>query len=373
MARKTTSLELYKRFLEEISGNQPKPVYAFFGDESFFLDHLQKAAIAIIPQDARDFNLDILYGSETKIEQVTGICRSYPMMSEKRVVVVRDFMKMFTDTEDTSKLKNESNDGQNADPGNSASGGSNEDLVAYLKNPVPTTLLFLSNKNRPPATTKLGAALKNGNSISSHTFEPVLDYQLEEWITDWAKIEHNLDFEENAAQFLGLHVGNNLQFLTIEIEKLYNFCKGGRAVTIEDVREVTGLSREYSMFDLQDALFERNQEKSMMIAYHMLTKSGTDSGGEVFKIIGFLYTSFSKIWIIQRLLHKGLPQNKIQLAVKTKSSFYYDKLLKAGSRYPLSECPLVFETLLDADKAMKGLSRQAPEAILLMTIKKLTN
>ena len=372
MARKTTSLELFKNFLEELKGTQPKPVYAFFGEESFFLDHLQEAAIAIISEDARDFNLDILYGSEKKIDQVIGICRSYPMMSEKRVVVVRDFMKMFTETEDETNPQNDGYDGQ-PDLNISTSGGTKDDLVAYLKNPCPTTLLFLSNNKRPPATTKLGAALKNGTSISSHTFEPVMDYQLEEWISDWARVEHNLEFEENAAQLLGFHVGNNLQLLTVEIEKLSNYCKADKEVTTEDVREVVGLSREYSMFDLQDSLFERSQEKSMMIAYQMLNKPGADSAGEVFKIIGFLYTSFSKIWIIQRLLHKGLPHGQVQHAVKTKSRFYYDKLLKAGTRYPLSECPFVFETLLDADKAMKGMSKQTPEAILMMTIKKLTS
>ncbi len=369
MAKKTSSLEHFKAFLEELKGPDIKPVYAFFGEESFFLDRLQDAAVSIIPEESRDFNLDVLYGLEVKIDKVISMCRSYPMMAERRVVIVRDFMKMF-DARQAEPEQADTVSGEISldapDPG----GGTSDDLISYLKQPNPATLLFLSSEKRPAATTRLGKALKKSNTVTSHTFDPVDEYRLQQWIIEWASMEHDLSFEDNAIQLLAFHVGNHLQQLTVEIEKLAASRKEDRPVTDRDVRELVGLTREYTMFDFQDALFDRNSEKAMMIAHQLMHKADSPAG-EVIKIIGFLYATFGKVWHIQRLTRKGLTPGLIQETVGVKSNFYYKKLAGAGQKYPLSVCPWLFEALLDADKAIKGFSRQSPESVLLMTVKKL--
>ncbi len=385
MAKKTSSLEQFKVFMEELRGTGIKPVYAFFGEEGFFPDRLQDAAISIVPEEARDFNLDVLYGLEVKVDKVIDICRSYPMMAERRVVVVRDFMKMF----DARQTGTDQQGGEKADGGQSnlkgtgadsdvksldgpeTGGGTVGDLVAYLKQPNPTTLLFLTSEKRPAANSKLGSALKKSKTVTSHTFDPLEEFHLSQWIMDWASIEHNLTFEENAVPLLAFHVGNHLQQLTVEIEKLAASCKQDRPVSVQDVKDLVGLSREFSMFDFQDALFERNTGKAMMVA-HQLLHNADSPAGEVIRIISYLYGTFGKIWHIQRLTRKGLSQKQIQESVGIKSNFYYNKLARAGHNYPLAACPWLFEVLLDADKAIKGFSRQSPESVLLMTVKKMT-
>lgn len=381
MARKSSSLELYQSFLEELRSSDVKPVYAFFGEETFFIDRLQDAAVETVPEESRDFNLDILYGQDVKANSVIDMCRSYPMMAERRVVIVRDFMKMFSDRKSgsggepagmLSSGEDQQKGGSNEISLDDASPqGSRDDFAAYLKQPNPTTLLFLTNDTRPAQHSALGKALKKGKTVTSHTFEAVPDYKIQQWITDWASAEHNLEFDSGASQLLAFHVGTNLQQLTVEIEKLSNFREDKGAITESDVRQVVGLSREYSLFEFQDALLEKNRDKTMVIAHQML-KTADNATGEIFKMIGFLYSTFGKIWLIQRLSRKGLTQGQIRKEAGINSSFYYDKLVKAGRNYSLEECPMVFETLLDADKALKGFSRETPEAIWLMTIKKLT-
>lgn len=367
---KSSSLEHYRALLKEFEENNTKPVYGIFGEESFFLDRLQDAAIALIPEESKDFNLDILYGQDLTIENLIGICRSFPMMAEKRVVIVREFMKIFSKNPGQN-ITGQENDDDNA-PGSTAGGsGHVEDLVSYLNQPNPTTLLLLVNEKRPASTTKIGKALKKSERVTSQTFEPVPDYRLQQWITDWAKTEHQLEIADTAIQLLAYHVGNNLQQLTVEIEKLSTYREGDRAISEKDVREVVGLSREYTMFEFSDALMERQREKAMFIAQQMITKAESPAG-EVIKMIGFLYASFGKIWHIQRLNRKGLSPDQIREQVGVNSTFYFKKLNRAGRNYPLGVCPGLFETLLDADKAIKGFSKETPEAILLMTIKKIT-
>ncbi len=385
MAKKTSSLEQFKAFMEELRGPEIKPVYAFFGEESFFPDRLQDAAISVVPEEARDFNLDVLYGLEVKADKVIDVCRSYPMMAERRVVVVRDFMKMFDARQTRTERQGAERPGgghsgleqASADPGEisldgpETGGGTVDDLANYLKQPNPSTLLILTSEKRPAANSKLGSALKKSKTVTSHTFDPLGEYHLPQWIVDWASMEHNLTFEDNAVQLLAFHVGNHLQQLTVEIAKLAASCKGDRAVKEQDVKDLVGLSREYSIFDFQDALFERNTGKAMMIARQLLHNADSPAG-EVIKVISYLYGTFGKIWHIQRLTRKGMSPNLVQESVGIKSNFYYNKLARAGYNYPLAVCPWLFEVLLDADKAIKGFSRQSPESVLLMTVKKIT-
>jgi DNA polymerase III subunit delta len=371
MAKRSSSLNDFKAFLEEFQGPEIKPVYAFFGEETFFLDRLQDAAIGVIPEESRDFNLDVLYGDEVKADKVITMCRSYPMMAERRAVIVRDFMKMF----DPRRSDQETSDNESGEISLDApDGGSGamDDFVGYLKQPNPSTLLFLTNARRPAANTRIGAALKKSKTMTSHTFEPVDEMQLPKWIMEWAAMEHQLAFDDQAVQLLAFHVGNNLQQLTVEIEKLASGREKDQSVTDADVRKLVGLSREYTMFDFQDALFDKNTDKAMMIAHQMM-KRADNQAGEVIRIISYLYAIFGKLWHIQRLARKGLTPVQIREAAAIKSTFYYDKLMRAGRKYPLASCPWLFEVLLDADKAIKGFSRQAPEAILFMTIKKITS
>ena len=373
MAKKKSSLNEYKSFLEELTGHDIKPVYAFFGEETFFLDRLQEAAITAIPEEARDFNLDVLYGDEVKAEKVITMCRSFPMMAERRMVIVRDFMKMFDPRQTEAEAVEPAGDSSDeisldaADTG----AGSVDDLTAYLKQPNPSTVLLLTNERRPAASTKIGAALKSSNTVASHTFQPVDEMQLPGWIMEWAAMEHQLTFEDQAVQLLAFHVGNHLQQLTMEIEKLASGREEDQPVSVTDVRELVGLSREYTMFEFQDALFERNTDKAMMIAHQMMKRADNPTG-EVIRIVSYLYAVFGKVWHIQRLSRKGLTPDQIREAIAIKSTFYYNKLARAGRQYPLPVCPWLFEVLLDADKSIKGFSRQTPEAILLMTVKKIT-
>ncbi|MEX0679970.1 MAG: DNA polymerase III subunit delta [Balneolales bacterium] len=383
MVKKKSSLEHFNSLLGELGGLNTKPVYAILSPEKFFSDRLQDAAIATVPEEARDFNLDILYGLEVNVNKVVDICRSYPMMAERRVVVVRDFMNMFEpgrfESQDTSReshfgksLKEETT---SLEPDVTSTGqeqGGQDDLVAYLKQPNPATLLILTNEKGPSLHTRLGKALKKSETIEVQKFDPVSDDRLPQWISEWASIQHNLQFEETAVQLLGFHVGNNLQQLTSEIEKLSNYRKDREPITEKDVRQVVRFSREFTLFDFSDALLDKKRDKAMFIADQMLKTSGS-AAGEVIKLVGFLYATFGRIWHIQHLSRKGLTPNQIKSAVGINSSYYYKKLVSAGQNYPLHTYPWLFEVLLDADRAVKGFSKETPEAILLMTVKKITD
>ncbi|MDX1671839.1 MAG: DNA polymerase III subunit delta [Balneolaceae bacterium] len=354
MAKKT-SIELYKEAREDLTSGPGRPVYFFSGDEEFFLDRLQQAAESMIPADQKDFNYDLLYGAEVTPERVLSIARSYPMMAEQRLLIVRDFDNLSSPV-----------------PEGDGSGGGINDLIPYLESPNPSTLLILIDSSKPAGNTRIGKAIRKNKKVGFYEFKEVPDYRLPDWVIDWTKHHHNKRIDPGAAQLLAQYVGNSLQLLSTEIDKVCTFVDTSETITESDVKNVIGQYREYSAFELKDALIERDLEDALYIAEQMLQHSKNNTG-EIIRTVGFFYSVFSNIWQIRRLAEKGNTKEQIQESLGISNSWYFNKLWQESSNYHLHEMPRVFEALLDADRASKGFSTMDPATILLLMIKRIIN
>lgn len=349
---KSTSIDHFKNARKSIrSPELRKPIYYFYGDERFFIDRLQLEVAALIPDEQKDFNYDLLYGSEVSPEGVLGIARSYPMMADMRVVIVRDFLKL---------------------SGTDQGGGHIRDFEHYAKNPNPSTLLCLIDKKAPDGRTSLGKSFKGStnDNVEDFEFKVLPDYQLTDWAIEWASAQHGKSIDTQAAQVLAQLVGNNLRVLSTEIEKVCTFVDSRERVTIEDVKKIIGSYREYSVIELKEAIFQRNLDKSLGIAEQMLLKSNVDAG-EVIKSVGFFYRVFADVWQIRRLMEKQLSKTQIQSELGIRNSYVFNFKWKDASQYQLTEMPRIFEALMDADRAAKGFSTLDVPSIYLLLIKRI--
>lgn len=349
---KSTSISQFKEARKSIrSAQHRRPIYYLYGDETFFMDRLQQQISSLVPDEQKDFNFDLLYGGETTPEKVLSIVRSFPMMAEQRVVIIRDFLKL-----------------RNTD----TAAGNLNDFEHYAKNPNPSTLLCLIDKKLPDGRTSLGQSFKSKNNKNVHEFkfESLPDYQLAEWSIEWAKAQHNKILEPQASQILAQLVGNNLQLLSTEIDKVCTFIDTQERVTTNHIKKIIGSYREYSVIELKEAIFQRNLEKALSIAEQMLLKSNIDAG-EVIRSVGFFYRVFADVWQIRRLMDKQLSKNQIQSELGVGNSYLFNFKWKDASQFQLAEMPRIFEALLDADRAAKGFSTLDVPSIYLLLIKRI--
>lgn len=354
MAKKT-SIELYGEILNEIRSEDRKPVYFLCGEEEFFLDKLQEEIEKLIPEDQKDFNFDLLYGRDVTPEKVLSIIRSFPMMAEFRIVILRDFKEL-------------EGYGVNAE----GYQGEVEDLIPYFKQPNPTTLFVCIDTKKPHGKSKVARALRKNEFVGFHEFEEVPDYRLPDWILSWAQNNHRKKLEPPAAQMLAQYVGNNLKLLASEIEKVCTFADSADVISEDEIKEIIGLYREYSVFDLKDAIIARNLEKSLFIAEQMLHHSKS-AAGEIIRSVGFFYSMFSNIWQINYLSRKGQTKKEVQKQLGINSNWYFNRLWKEASTFHLSEMPRIFEALMDADRASKGFSTMDQPGIFFLLIKRIIN
>ena len=307
----------------------------------------------MVPDDQKDFNFDLLYGRDITPEKLLSIIRSFPMMAEQRVVILRDFKHL-------------------ADATQEAPGGDVNDLIPYLEQPNPSTLFVCIDTKKPSGRTKIGKAFKKNDKSGFYEFDEVPDYRLPDWIISWAQKNYDKTIQPPAAQMLAQYVGSNLQLLSTEIDKVCTFVDTSETISESEIKKIIGLYREYSVFELKDALFDRNTEQSLFIAEQMLQHSKANTG-EIIRSVGFFYNVFSNIWQIQRLSAQGSSKKQVQNTLGVNNNWYFNKLWKDASAFRLSEMPRIFETLLDADRAAKGFSTMDPSTILLLMIKRIIN
>lgn len=349
MAKKTGIDSFREAFKNVRQPDQLKPVYYLSGDESFFIDLLQEEFEKIVPDEQKDFNFDLIYGADSSPGQVLGIARSYPMMAEKRVVIVRDFRKLAENTDD----------------------GELGDFEAYFKQPNPSAILCLIDKKLPDGRSAIGKFLKGTSPHhESYTFDTLPEHKIPDWVADWTRHSHQRQIDAGAAQILGQLTGPDLKLLSTEIEKLCTFVDTDEIINIEHVKKITGSYRDYTVFELKDALINRNLDQALGIAEQMLLKTNYNAG-EVMKTVGFFYNVFSNVWQICRLREKGLNKKQVQDKLGIKNSFIFNLQWKEASHFRLAEMPGIFEALLDTDRSVKGFSTLDTSSIFLLLIKRI--
>ncbi len=165
-------------FHSALRQRQFRSVYLLYGEEDFLIDEMVQSFIkTAVDEGTRGFNLDIVYGSDLEAKDVVALASAYPMMAERRVVVVRDF----------DRLRN------------------NEQLIGYIEQPSETTsLLLLAEKvdmrRKPYVTLKTKAEIIE--------CRPLYDDRVPDWIISRVKERGKVITSEGAACFMpmwGIH------------------------------------------------------------------------------------------------------------------------------------------------------------------------
>ena len=220
----------YEEILRDVKAQKIAPVYYLMGEEDYYIDKLSDAIVdSVLSEDEKDFNLDVVYGAETDIDKVIELAHAYPMMAERRVVLVREAQSI------------RSLDG----------------LEAYLAHLTPTTVLIFCHKHgKLDARKAVGKALQQTGVV--YESKKLYENQLPPFISQYFR-QHNVDIEPQAIQMLAGHVGADLSRLTTEMDKLLlALPEGGRVVGASLVEEQTGVSKDFNDFELMAALAQRN-------------------------------------------------------------------------------------------------------------------
>lgn len=237
MAKKEYTFE---EICREIRQKKFLPVYFLMGEEAFFMDQITDLIIEnALDESERDFNQIILYGADTDVATIINAARRFPMMSKYQLVVVRE----------AQMLKNV------------------EELSFYVKKPLDSTILVINHKYKTLDRRKsLASAVEKVGVLFESKKVP--DYKLPGFITSYLQ-QRGIGIDPKAAQMLSDFLGNDLNKLTKELEKLNLLLSmQTKRITPELVEQNIGISKEYNNFELIKAIATKDVLKANRIAQH---------------------------------------------------------------------------------------------------------
>jgi DNA polymerase-3 subunit delta len=152
-------------------------------------------------------------------------------------------------------------------------------------------------------------------------------------------------------------VGGNLRLLDQEITKLVTYTAGERAITGEDVDAIVPYAQAVIIFDLVDALGQRNGRAAARTLHGLL-----DAGAAPLYLLAMIARQFRLLIQVKELQGLGVNQQGI---VKTLGlhPFPARKLQAQAIRFNASQLETILRWILDADVAIKS-GQMEPEAAL---------
>ena len=233
MAKETT----YEAIARDLKNRIYKPVYYLMGEESYYIDKISEyIAQTVLTDEEKEFNLTVVYGSDTDVATVINAAKRYPMMAERQVVIVKE----------AQQLKNI------------------EELVYYVQKPLQSTILVLCHKNGTiDRRKKLAAEVEKVGVLFES--KKLKETQLPGFITSYLK-RKSVDIEPKASEMMAEFVGADLNRMAGELDKLViTLPQGVTRVSPEQIELNIGISKDYNNYELRSALVVKDVLKANKI------------------------------------------------------------------------------------------------------------
>lgn len=308
------------KIINDIKTGNIKPIYFLMGDEPYYIDKLTEYIEQnVLQEHERDFNQTILYGRDVTIEDVVGNAKRFPMMADRQVVVVREAQELSRTI---------------------------DKIESYVENPQPTTVLVFAYKYKTLDKRKKVTKLLDKHGVVFES-KKMYDNQVGTWISRVLQGK-GYSIEPKANAMLVEFLGNDLSRISNELNKLQIILPKGRTINPKDIEENIGFSKDFNVFELQNALGSRNQLKAYQIAQYF---ADNPKDNPMVVTTSLVFSFFIKLLKYHGLKDKN-PKNVA--AVLGVSPFFlkdYDVALK---NYPMKKVSSIVATLRDIDVKSKG-------------------
>ncbi|TNE98817.1 MAG: DNA polymerase III subunit delta, partial [Bacteroidetes bacterium] len=177
----------HKAIIDRVVKGEFEQVYLLHGEEPYYIDLICDAIVEnALREEERDFNQSILYGRDVDAGTLIAELKAYPMMAERRLVVLKE-------AQDMKGI---------------------EDLEVYFEQPTSSTVFVICHKykNVDSRKTVFKKAAQVGVVFKS---QKIQDYKLGDWIMTNVRAS-GYGITEKAAMLLTEFLGNDLAKITNE-------------------------------------------------------------------------------------------------------------------------------------------------------------
>lgn len=301
------------------------PVYLLMGEESFYIDRISGyIEKKVLDDQEKEFNQNVMYAKDVDVETIVSYAKSYPMMANHRVVIVKEAQNL-------SNI---------------------EKLQRYIEKPQKSTILVICYKYKKADKRKawVKAVDKNGVLFESKKF---YDNQLPQWIEKYAR-QKKLTIDPKPAMLIAEYLGNDLSKIANELDKLAINLPQNTKISLSHIEENIGISKDFNVFELQKAIGEKNILKANQIAAYF---ASNPKNNPIVVTLTNLYMYFSKILMYHALKDKS--KNNVA-SVLSIHPFFVGEYQSAAKKYSYPKIVQIISLLREYDARSKGVGNESP-------------
>ena len=301
-----------------LKAGKAAPLYLLVGCETYLRDTAARsiADAALIGTLLREFNESSFSLLSDSAMAAVAAAEQLPMMSERRVVKIRDFAKVRETEEDI--------------------------LANYLSRPVDSTVMIFVADDLDKRKKLTRSLLKDCTVVE---FAAVKDAEAKSWARTRLK-DLKVNADDRVLTDIVKLVGCNLQTLSSEVDKLAAAALETKQITPQMVDQLIGRSRELSNFDLGDQLIAGDRRRALETLHRLLE----DDVAPVM-LLGLIAGNYHRLAMAKELLNRGRKDEVYRLIYGPPSK--RDAFMNTLQRSDAARIARGIKLIADADLAIK--------------------
>lgn len=309
----------FEDIIKDLKNKIYKPIYFLYGEESYFIDQISDyIANNVLDEAEKSFNQVVMYGKDSKVEDVINAAKRFPMMANHQVLIVKE----------AQQLKQI------------------EKLQFYAEQPLNSTILVVNYKNKTfDKRKKVYKSIKKTGVIFES--KRLYENKVGSWISSYLK-QKKYSISPVSSKLLTDFLGTDLSKISNELDKLMITLPENSTITPADIEKNIGISKDYNVFELQTALGQKNVLKANRIITHF---ANNPKDNPMVMIIISLFGYFSKVLTYHYTKDKSLNNVASVLGVHP---FFVKDYISAAQKYNTRKTVAIISMLREYDMKSKG-------------------
>ncbi len=328
----------FKLFTKNIRANEITDIILMYGVEQYLVSWAVETLVKKYVNPACLYMDYVVFDDEKlDIESIINSCDTFSMISEKRVVWVKNFKPLESETPRGYKKEDI------------------DRLINYIENNNPSTILVLSCM-APSKKLPIYKSIAKAGQV--YNFDQIDKQQL-------------VSFAKKRFQKAGVEIEPKLLRMMIDLTgyynkdteyRLYNFendikkviaHSDGQFISEEDINYTVNGDLDTYIFNLMDAISSNKKDNAFKLLYNIL-----DAGSDVYSIISLIVSQFELILEVKELRQDGKSMLDISKELKI-HEFRVKKAIGFGDKFTIEKIKEILSGIYEVDRSIKtGLLEQ---------------
>ncbi len=319
MSKFNSNIASIYTLVSELKSAELKSIYFLFGEDHFTINNaIKNISKKVEPLLSSDFDIEtITADKKANISDIIDLAYTFPFGSNKKLLIIKNFENF----------------------------NNKKQFLDYVKDPSDTTILIVANYGN---ISNLTAEPYKTLELNKQIFQAreLKGVELESWVKKRA-VQVGFTINPESIKTLVEIVGEDKSLIEMQLQKFSSFLGNKKEIDIEDIRKLSSATKEYSIFDLLNAM-----GKGKIADTHKVMMNLLDNGKDLIFITNMLTKYISVIAQSIELQQRKLSDIDASKAIGV-SKYYYINCKNASYLKNMKKLSNASKSLYKTDLAMK--------------------